>query len=117
MKFAKTHAASQDEIKDIVSRFVHAAGDFHHASYDGMQLHSAHVGISCLYACLRGRTREQINVAARSSTAPESFWRSPDQSGEKPPSLSGSILGIRIDSVESQNGGFSANQPKKFASF
>ena len=42
MKFAKPHAASQEEINHIIDGFAHAAEFLDKAGYDGIQLHAAH---------------------------------------------------------------------------
>lgn len=38
MTFEKPHAASQDDITDIVNRFTHAAEFLHKAGFDGIQV-------------------------------------------------------------------------------
>lgn len=40
--FAKPHAATKDEIAQIVQGFVHAAGYLEKAGFDGIELHAAH---------------------------------------------------------------------------
>lgn len=42
MKFAQPHAATEQEIDDIVEGFVHAAVYLEKAGFDGIQLHGAH---------------------------------------------------------------------------
>lgn len=42
MHFNKPHAASKDEIKQIIDGFAHAAEYLEKAGYDGIQLHGAH---------------------------------------------------------------------------
>ncbi|PSN63342.1 NADH oxidase [Corynespora cassiicola Philippines] len=42
MSFAKPHAATQEEINNIIEGFAHAAEYLEKAGYDGIQLHGAH---------------------------------------------------------------------------
>ena len=45
MTFAQPHAASLQEIDDIVGAFAHAAEFAHKSGYDGVELHGAHGGL------------------------------------------------------------------------
>ena len=42
MKFAKPHAATKQEIGQLVEKFAHAAEYLEKAGYDGLELHGAH---------------------------------------------------------------------------
>ncbi|KIW36734.1 uncharacterized protein PV06_11030 [Exophiala oligosperma] len=109
MTFAKPHAASQEEIKDIVARFTHAADYLHHAGFDGMQLHGAHGYLLAQFlskttnkrsdqygGSIENRARIILEIAASiRRKVPSDF-----------------ILGIKMNSVEFQEGGFSAEEAK-----
>ena len=111
MTFAKPHAATQDEIKRIVDGFAHAAEYLHKAGYDGIQLHSAHGYLLAQFISqttnkrtdqyggdLAGRSRIIIEIAN------EIRRRVPD---------SGFIVGIKLNSVEFQQGGFPPEDAKE----
>ncbi|KIW90333.1 uncharacterized protein Z519_08977 [Cladophialophora bantiana CBS 173.52] len=111
MKFAKPHAASLEEIQDIINRFTHAAEYLAKAGYDGIELHGAHGYLLAQFlsqttnkrtdqygGSLQNRARLILEVA-------QSIRR-------KLPASSGFVLGIKINSVEFQEGGFTADEAK-----
>lgn len=112
MRFAKPHAASIEEIKDIISRFTHAAEFLHKAGYDGIQLHGAHGYLLAQFlskttnkrtdqygGSLENRARIIIEIA--------------NSIRQKMPTDSGFMVGIKINSVEFQEGGFTAEEAKE----
>lgn len=66
MKFAKPHAATHDEIKDIVESFANAAEYLYRAGFDGVQLHGAHGILLSQFLSRRTsqRTRPRVCRAA-----------------------------------------------------
>lgn len=109
MTFNKPHAATTDEIKRIVSGFAHAASYLDKAGYDGIELHAAHGYLLAQFLAkstnrrtdsyggtLENRARIIIEIAhaVRAATSP-SF-----------------ILGIKLNSVEFQDQGFSPDEAK-----
>ncbi|EXJ79587.1 oxidoreductase [Capronia epimyces CBS 606.96] len=110
MKFAKPHAASLEEIKDIIARFTHAAEYLHQAGFDGIELHGAHGYLLAQFLSLttnkrtdgyggplRNRARLILEIAESiRQKLPSSF-----------------ILGIKINSVEFQEGGFTAEEARE----
>lgn len=110
MTFAKPHPASSDEIERIIEGFAHAAEYLHAAGYDGIQLHGAHGYLLAQFLAastnkrtdqyggsLENRSRIILEIAERiHSRVPKSF-----------------ILGIKINSVEFQQGGFDTNECKE----
>ncbi len=115
MRFAKPHAASTNEIKDITSRFTHAAEFLHKAGFDGIQLHGAHGYLLAQFlskttnkrtdqygGSLENRARIIIEIA--------------DSIRQKLPTSTGFMVGIKINSVEFQEGGFTAEEAKELCS-
>ena len=112
MTFAKPHPASTTEIEEIVEGFAHAAEYLHKAGYDGIQLHGAHGYLLAQFLAsstnhrtdsyggdLPNRARLILRIAhAIKQRVPKSF-----------------ILGIKINSVEFQNGGFSTEDAATLA--
>lgn len=110
MTFAKPHPASSKEIEHIMEGFAHAAEYLHAAGYDGIQLHGAHGYLLAQFLAtstnkrtdeyggsLANRSRIVIEIVQRiRKRVPESF-----------------ILGIKINSVEFQKGGFDAAECKE----
>ena len=109
MHFAKPHPASPEEIERIIEGFAHAAEFLHKAGYDGAELHGAHGYLLAQFLApstnhrddqyggsLTNRARLIMEVATRiRSRVPSSF-----------------ILGIKVNSVEFQAGGFSTAEAK-----
>ena len=112
MKFAKPHEASKDEIKDLINRWTHAAVYLHKAGYDGIQLHGAHGYLLAQFlsnttnkrtdeygGSLENRARIIIEIA--------------NSIRKELPTSSGFMVGIKINSVEFQEGGFTADDAKE----
>ena len=110
MTFAKPHSASLEEIEDIKEGFVHAAEYLYEAGYDGVQLHGAHGYLLAQFLAnstnrrtdkyggsLENRSRIIVEIAqAIRKRVPKDF-----------------ILGIKINSVEFQKGGFDTEECKQ----
>lgn len=111
MTFAKPHAASHDEINRIIDGFAHAAEYLYRAGYDGIQLHSAHGYLLAQFISqttnkrtdqyggdLIGRSRIIVEIARaiRERVTDPHF-----------------IVGIKLNSVEFQEGGFSPEEAKQ----
>ena len=108
--FAKPHPASSKEIERIIEGFAHAAEYLHAAGYDGIQLHGAHGYLLAQFLAtttnkrtdqyggsLANRSRIIIEIVQRiRKRVPQSF-----------------ILGIKINSVEFQKGGFDTAECKE----
>ena len=112
MRFAKPHAATAEEIQKIIYGFVHAAEYLHKAGYDGIQLHGAHGYLLAQFLSkttnhrtdayggdLPGRAKLILDIARGIR--------------EKLPGKSGFILGIKINSVEFQESGFTTQEAKQ----
>lgn len=109
MTFAKPRPASQEDIEDVIEGFAHAAEYLHAAGYDGIQLHGAHGYLLAQFLApttnkrtdkyggsLENRSRLIMEIAKRIHTrVPKDF-----------------ILGIKINSVEFQEGGFSPEEAR-----
>jgi 2,4-dienoyl-CoA reductase-like NADH-dependent reductase (Old Yellow Enzyme family) len=110
MTFEKPHPATEDEIEGIMEGFTHAAEYLHAAGYDGIELHGAHGYLLAQFLAhstnkrtdkyggsLANRSRLIMEIAQRiHSRVPKDF-----------------ILGIKINSVEFQEGGFDTNECKE----
>ena len=112
MKFAKPHAATQDEINQIKSQFVHAAEYLHKAGYDGIQLHGAHGYLLAQFLSQTTNKRTDKyggDLAGRARIITEIA----DDIRKVVPTSTGFILGIKINSVEFQASGFSPEEAKE----
>ena len=107
MEFAQPHAASEQEIKDIIVAFTHAAEYLYKAGYDGIELHGAHGYLLAQF--LSQSTNKRTDQYGGSLMNRARLIREVAQSvREKVPASTGFILGIKINSVEFQNDGFDA---------
>lgn len=115
MRFAKPHAASKDEINAIKKQFVHTAEYLYKAGFDGIQLHGAHGYLLAQFLSqttnkrtdeyggdLKGRARIITEIA--------------DDIRKVVPTSTGFLLGIKINSVEFQQSGFSPDEAKELVS-
>ena len=112
MSFAKPHAASAQEIADTIEGFAHAAEYLEKAGFDGIELHGAHGYLLAQFLAettnkrtdkyggsLENRARIILEIGneIRKRTQP------------------GFVLGIKMNSVEFQDGGFQPEEAKKLA--
>lgn len=109
MNFAKPHAATQEEINNVIEGFAHAAEYLEKAGWDGVELHGAHGYLLSQFlspttnhrtdqygGSLENRSRIIIEIAeAIRKRASKSF-----------------ILGIKLNSVEFQDKGTSPDEAK-----
>ncbi|CAG8146415.1 unnamed protein product [Penicillium olsonii] len=110
-KFGKPHPASEQEIQEIIQRFVHTAVYLQKAGYDGIELHSAHGYLLAQFlsqttnkrtdkygGSLANRARLIVEVAdAIRQALPEP----------------GFVIGIKVNSVEFQEHGFTPEESKE----
>ena len=115
MEFAKPHAATPEEIKRIIQGFTHSAVYLHRAGYDGIQLHGAHGYFLAqfLSQTTNKRTDQYGGSLANRSRIIIDIAKS---IREKLPKSTGFILGIKLNSVEFQEDGFSAEECKDLCS-
>lgn len=109
MTFAKPHAATESEIATIIDQFAHAAEFLEKAGYDGIELHGAHGYLLAQFlspttnrrtdkygGSLKNRIRLIIEIADECrKRVSKSF-----------------ILGIKINSVEFQDKGFTPEEAR-----
>lgn len=109
MEFAKPHPATIEEIKTIKAAFVHAAQFLYKAGYDGIELHGAH---GYLLAQFLSNTTNKRTDEYGGSLANRSriILEIAKEIREQIPVSTGFMLGIKINSVEFQSGGFSAEE-------
>ncbi|KAI0469103.1 NADH:flavin oxidoreductase/NADH oxidase [Xylaria cf. heliscus] len=106
--FGKPRAMEKNDIKDVVEGFAHAAEYLHKAGYDGIELHGAHGYLIAQFLSLstnkrtdeyggslinRARLIFEIVDEVRKRVKDDSF-----------------IIGIKINSVEFQDGGFTPEE-------
>jgi 2,4-dienoyl-CoA reductase-like NADH-dependent reductase (Old Yellow Enzyme family) len=109
MEFGKPHAATEEEIAGIIDGFAHAAEYLDKAGFDGIELHSAHGYLLAQFlskttnkrtdkygGSLENRARLITEIAAEIRKRVSSSF----------------IVGIKINSVEFQEGGFSPEEAK-----
>lgn len=115
MRFAKPHAASKDEIKSLVNQWTHAAEYLYKAGYDGIELHGAH---GYLLAQFLSKTTNKRTDEYGGSLVNRAriITEIADSIRAKLPGKSGFILGIKINSVEFQESGFSPEEAKELCS-
>jgi 2,4-dienoyl-CoA reductase-like NADH-dependent reductase (Old Yellow Enzyme family) len=110
--FARPRAATPEDIRHIVDSFVHAAVFLEAAGFDGVELHAAHGYLLSQFLATRTNQRTdayggplrnrmrllvEISQAVRSQTKPDF------------------ILGVKLNSVEFQDGGFSPDEAAELA--
>jgi 2,4-dienoyl-CoA reductase-like NADH-dependent reductase (Old Yellow Enzyme family) len=110
MTFEKPRPATQDDINRIIECFAHAAEFLYNAGFDGIQLHGAHGYLLAQFlssttnkrsdeygGSLQNRMRLILEIAeAVHKRVPSSF-----------------VLGIKINSVEFQEGGFTPDEARQ----
>ncbi|KAF2662852.1 FMN-linked oxidoreductase [Lophiostoma macrostomum CBS 122681] len=110
IEFAKPHAATKQEIGQIVDSFAHAAEYLDKAGYDGIELHGAHGYLLAQFLSLTTNKRTDeyggsITNRARIITEIASKIRA-----RTSPSF---ILGIKLNSVEFQESGFQPEEARE----
>ena len=112
MHFAKPHPASDEEIKQIIYGFTYAAEYLHKAGYDGIQLHGAH---GYLLAQFLSQTTNKRTDKYGGSLANRArlILEIAHSIRQKLPTSTGFIVGIKMNSVEFQEGGFTTEEAKE----
>ena len=112
MKFAKPHTAVEGEIRRIINGFTHAAEYLHKAGYDGIELHGAHGYLLAQF--LSNTTNKRTDQYGGSLENRARLIVEIAQSiRQKLPTSSGFMVGIKINSVEFQLGGFTSEEAKE----
>lgn len=109
MTFAKPHAATESEIATIIDQFAHAAEFLERACYDGIELHGAHGYLLAQFlspttnrrtdkygGSLENRIRLIVEIADDCRMLVSKSF----------------ILGIKINSVEFQDKGFTPKEAR-----
>jgi 2,4-dienoyl-CoA reductase-like NADH-dependent reductase (Old Yellow Enzyme family) len=107
--FAKPHAASQQEIHDIVENFAHAAEYLDKAGFDGIQLHGAHGYLLAQF--LSGRTNHRTDSYGGSLANRARIIVEIAKAVQSRVS-NGFVLGIKLNSVEFQEKGFQPEEAR-----
>ncbi|ORY59479.1 uncharacterized protein BCR38DRAFT_460207 [Pseudomassariella vexata] len=104
VKFGKPHAASIEEIHEIRDSFIHCAVYLDKAGFDGIQLHGAHGYLIAQFLSLTTNNREDMYGGSLENRARLVTEIADGIRAQTSPSF---VLGIKINSVEFQNSGFS----------
>ncbi|KAG4442951.1 hypothetical protein IFR05_001564 [Cadophora sp. M221] len=110
MEFAKPHQASEEEIDRVIAGFVHAARYLEKAGYDGIQLHAAH---GYLLAQFLSQSTNQRTDKYGGSLGNRLRIILEIAKGIRERVSKSFIIGIKINSVEFQDKGFSPEEAKK----
>ena len=107
MTFAKPHAATEEEIKNITEGFAHAAEYLERAGYDGIQLHGAHGYLLAQF--LSPSTNQRTDKYGGSL---ENRARIITEIGQEVRRRTSKnfVLGIKLNSVEFQDKGFDTEE-------
>jgi 2,4-dienoyl-CoA reductase-like NADH-dependent reductase (Old Yellow Enzyme family) len=112
MRFAKPHAATKDEIKQIIAAFTHAAEFLYTAGYDGVELHGAHGYLLAQFLSQTTNKRTDEYGGSLENRA-RLILEIADSIRHKLPPTTGFMVGIKINSVEFQEGGFPVEEAKE----
>ncbi|PHH92924.1 hypothetical protein CDD83_3414 [Cordyceps sp. RAO-2017] len=110
MKFAKPRAMEKKDFDDVIEGFAHAAEFLHKAGFDGVQLHGAHGYLLSQFLSPRTNKRTDQYGGSILNRARLIFdIKKAIQARVQDPSF---IVGIKVNSVEFQSGGFSTDDCK-----
>ena len=110
MEFAKPHPASEEEIERIIEGFTHTSEYLYKAGFDGVELHGAHGYLLAQFLSETTNKRTDKyggSLANRSRIVLEIAQRIRERVSKD------FILGIKINSVEFQKGGFNTEECKE----
>ncbi|RYC56917.1 hypothetical protein CHU98_g9285 [Xylaria longipes] len=109
-KYPPPHAASREEIRDLISAFGHAAEYLSKAGWDGVEIHAAHGFL--LAEFLNPKTNKRTDEYGGSFENRMRFVLDIGREIRKrtPPEF---ILGIKINSTEYQDGGFITREARE----
>lgn len=112
MRFAKPRAATQSDIDHIVRSFTHAAVYLAKAGFDGIELHGAHGYLLAQFLSETTNKRTDAYGGSLPNRARLITEIARSIRAELPAS-SGFVLGIKVNSVEFQEGGFTTDDAKQ----
>ncbi|KAF5679779.1 nadh oxidase [Fusarium heterosporum] len=108
MTFGKPHAATKDEIAQIVEGFVHAAEYLERAGFDGIELHAAHGYL--LSQFLSRTTNKRTDEYGAQTIENRLRLISEISTAIKARVSPGFIISAKLNSVEFQDGGVTADE-------
>ncbi|KAI1443268.1 NADH oxidase [Annulohypoxylon stygium] len=111
--FGKPHPASLDEISTIKDAFVYAAAYLEKAGFDGIQLHAAHGYLLAQFLSPTTNLRTDSYGGSLANRARLICEIAEGVRGATGPDF---VLAIKINSVEFQDGGFSAEEAAQLVS-
>ncbi|KAE9972955.1 hypothetical protein EG328_004669 [Venturia inaequalis] len=110
MTFAKPHAASESEIKKVIDGFAHAAEYLEKAGYDGIELHGAHGYLLAQFLSPTTNQRTDSYGGSLENRARIILEIAREVRKRVQPDF---IVGIKLNSVEFQDKGFSTEEAQK----
>jgi 2,4-dienoyl-CoA reductase-like NADH-dependent reductase (Old Yellow Enzyme family) len=111
--FAKTREANQADIDFLVNGFVSAASYVEAAGFDGIELHSAHGYVLAQFLAKRTNKRTDIYGG---SLANRMRLLSDVAAGIRARVSPSFIIGVKLNSIEFQEGGFTAEEAAQVCS-
>lgn len=115
LRFAKPHPASQEEIDNVIASFTHAAEYLHKAGYDGIELHGAH-GYLLAQFLSQSTNKRSDKYGGSLINRSRIILEIAKSIRAKVPTSTGFIVSIKLNSVEFQDGGFSAEECRDLCS-
>ncbi|KAH9906661.1 NADH oxidase [Xylariomycetidae sp. FL2044] len=106
LRFARPHAASADEIRSIQASFVHAATYLERAGFDGVQLHGAHGYLIAQFLSPTTNRRGAGDQYGGPLLEDRARFVTEIADGIRAATGPAFVLGIKINSVEFQDAGF-----------
>lgn len=107
MAFGKPHAASEDEIAQLIARFTKSAEFLYRAGWDGVQLHAAHGYLLAQFLAHSTNKRTDQYGGSMYNRARLTLEIAKSIASRVPSSFS---ISVKLNSVEFQDGGFSTDE-------
>lgn len=107
MQFGTPHAATEQEIVQLIERFTHSAEYLHKAGFDGVQLHVAHGYLLAQFLSKSTNTRTDKYGGSFQNRTRLILEILESIRKKVPPSF---ILSVKVNSVEFQDGGFPTDE-------
>lgn len=109
-KFPPPHAASKQEIQDIIEGFAHAAEYLHRAGWDGVEIHAAHHFLLCGFLSPKSNRRTDEYGGSLENRMRLILEVGREIRRRTPRDF---VLGIKINSTEFQDTGFVTEEARE----
>jgi 2,4-dienoyl-CoA reductase-like NADH-dependent reductase (Old Yellow Enzyme family) len=113
MTFAKPRAATEEDIKSFIEGFAHSAEYLEKAGYDGIELHAAHGYLLAQFLSPTTNLRTDKYGGSLENRARLILEAAQEVRKRTKPDF---IVGIKLNSVEFQDKGFSPDEAKELCS-